>query len=609
MAPKCARLTAMAEDLQSDLIVSGAYSRGRLQRVGVRRHSGSIFARAPLHPGVALSKRRTQAWRASPAKSIAEFDGLRLGAFAHPAFAAVWTASTIALIGIAMYDTASGWLMTTLDLNPFDVSLLHAAANLPMFLFTLPAGAIADIVDPRRLILAVSCAAAAMIAIFAGLVSFDLATPVLLLLTTFLLSAAWALSVPAWLSILPNLVTKSDLPEAMAANGVAYNLSRTVGPALGGFAIVNFGMSTPFWTFVAANLGVIAVLLGWRAPGKETASLPAERFYGAVRLGLRHTANNRLLRATLARSLAVYPFAAAYWGLLPLIARRTGEGAEHYGVLLSAISAGSIFGSFGQRFLRDRINLDWMVILGTVGTAAALGLFGSSREFAIVLAACFCAGTAWVIVLTSLYVSAQSVLPEWVRGRGLAVFLTVVFGAMTVSSAAWGQIAGRIGIDEALLRRRRRHSCSAFRSPGRGSCSKARLSICRRRCTGDARKPPRTLRTIAAPSWSRSSTGSIRRIARAFLRAMDELGQERKRDGAFAWGVFEDMAEFGRFEEGYYDRIVARAQALRERVTNEDRMLEDEIRRDADQAAAHRVSRRGRTSSLAARAEESPAGA
>ena len=108
-----------------------------------------------------------------------------LGAFAHPGFVVVWAASTIALIGIAMYDTASGWLMTTLDLNPFDVSLVHAATNLPMFLFTLPAGALADIVDPRRLILAVSCVIAALVAIFAGLVSLDLATPLLLLLDDF----------------------------------------------------------------------------------------------------------------------------------------------------------------------------------------------------------------------------------------------------------------------------------------------------------------------------------------------------------------------------------------------------------------------------------------
>ena len=292
-----------------------------------------------------------------------------LGAFAHPAFAVVWVASTTALIGIAMYDTASGWLMTTLDVNPLDVSLVHVATSLPMFLFTLPAGAIADIVNPRRLIVAVSCAIVALISIFAALVSFDLASPVMLLLTTFLLSAAWALNSPAWLSILPYLVPKADLPGAIAAHGVGYNLSRTVGPALGGFIIVHYGMATPLWAFVVANLGVIASLIWWRGPCKQTGSLPAERLNGAVRTGIRHAVNNRLLRATLVRTLAVYLFAAAYWGLLPLIARRTGEGAEHFGMLLSMISVGAIVGSLGQRFFRDRIDLDWTVALGTIGTA------------------------------------------------------------------------------------------------------------------------------------------------------------------------------------------------------------------------------------------------
>jgi predicted MFS family arabinose efflux permease len=499
------------------------------------------------------------------------------GAFAHPAFAVVWVASTIALIGIAMYDTASGWLMTTLDLDPFDVSLVHAATSLPMFLFTLPAGAIADIVDPRRLIIAVSCAIAALIAIFAGLVSFDLASPILLLLTTFLLSAAWSLNAPAWLSILPVLVPKSDLAGAIAANGVAYNLSRTVGPALGGFAIVNFGVSTPFWAFVAANLGVIAALLWWRAPSKETASLPAERLTGAVRTGLRHAANNRLLRATMVRTLAIYPFAAAYWGLMPLIARRTGQGAEHYGLLLSMISAGAIFGSLAQRYLRELINLDWMVVLGTVVTAAALFLFGSTHEFVILLGACFCAGAAWVVILTSLYVSAQNVLPDWVRGRGLAIFLTVIFGAMTVSSAAWGRVASKVGLEDALLLAaagvliaiplswpwKLQHSEAVDLSPSLHW------------------KPPQAAEDVAddrGPVLVKIEYWIDPKDRAPFLRAMDELGEERKRDGAFAWGVFEDMAEFGRFEEGYLIESWLELKLLRERVTKEDRMLEDEIR-------------------------------
>ncbi len=500
-----------------------------------------------------------------------------LGAFAYPAFTIVWTASTVALVGIAMYDTASGWLMTTLDLNPFDVSLVHAATNLPMFLFTLPAGALADIVDPRRLILAVSSAIAALIAVFALLVSLDLATPVLLLLTTFVLSAAWALNLPAWLSMLPNLVPKADLPEAIAANGVAFNLSRTVGPALGGFVIVNFGMSTPFWAFVAANLAVIAALLWLRTPARETASLPAERLTGAVRTGIRHAANNRLLRATLVRTLAVYPFAAAYWGLLPLIARQTGTGAQHYGVLLSAISAGAIVGTIGQRFMRDRIDLDWMVVLGTVGTAAALALFGWSRDFTVALAASFCAGASWVLILTSLYVSAQNVLPDWVRGRGLAVFLTVVFGTTTVGSAAWGQIAVRIGLEQSLL-------LAAV-----GIVAGIPLSWAWRLQKGQVvdlspsmhwrrPQPAQDIEDDRGPVLVKIDYRIDPKDRERFLRAMDELGYERKRDGAFAWGIFEDLGEFGRFEEGYLIESWLGLMHLRERVTNEDRMLEDEIR-------------------------------
>ena len=161
-----------------------------------------------------------------------------LGAFAHPAFAIVWTASTCALIGIAMYDTAAGWLMTTFGLDPFEVALLHAATTLPIFLFTLPAGAIADIIDPRRMIIAVSYAIAALMATFAAVVALDYASPFVLLLTTFVLSAAWSLNIPAWLSILPLLVPKPLVPGAIAAHSVGYNLSRTIGPTLGGFIIV-----------------------------------------------------------------------------------------------------------------------------------------------------------------------------------------------------------------------------------------------------------------------------------------------------------------------------------------------------------------------------------
>ena len=500
-----------------------------------------------------------------------------LGAFAHPAFAIVWTASTCALIGIAMYDTASGWLMTTFDLNPFDVSLLHTATTLPIFLFTLPAGAVADIVDPRRMIIAVSYAIAAMMAIFAIVVALDFASPIVLLLTTFVLSAAWSLNTPAWLSIVPQLVPKAVIPAAIAAHSVGYNLSRTIGPALGGFIIAKYGAATPLWIFVGANLGVIAALVWWRAPAKQTASLPAERLTSALRTGLRHTANNRLLWATLVRTLAIYPFTAAYWGLLPLIARRTGQGAEHYGILLSAISIGAIIGSLGHERLRRRFGADRVLAVGTLLTAFALVLFSVAQDLTMVIVACLLAGMAWVNNLTCLYTSAQTVLPDWVRGRGLAVFLTVIYGTMTLSSAAWGEIAVSTGLATALLTaaggaivaipltwRWKLHQGAALDlSPSQHwNLPETREEI-------DNDRGP----VLVKIEYRIDPKDNV-----AFVRALDELGFERRRDGAFAWGIFEDAGDLGRYEEAYLIESWLELMHLRERVTNADRVLEEGIR-------------------------------
>ena len=499
-----------------------------------------------------------------------------LGAFAHPAFAIIWTASTFALIGIAMYDTASGWLMTTFDLNAFDVSLLHTATTLPIFLFTLPAGAIADIVDPRRMIIAVSYAIAALMAIFAAVVTLDFVSPVLLLLTTFVLSAAWSLNNPAWLSIVPQLVPRTAIPGAMAAHSVGYNLSRTLGPALGGLIIVRYGAAVPLWLFVGANLMVIAALMWWRGSGRQRASLPAERLSSALRTGLRHTANNRPLWATLARTLAIYPFTAAYWGLLPLIARRTGQGAEHYGILLSAISVGAILGSLGHEKLRHKFGADWLVAAGTILTVVALALFAVAQDLSISLCACLLAGVAWVNNLTCLYTSAQNVLPDWVRGRGLAVFLTVIYGTMTLCSAAWGEVAARFGLSTALL----------------AAAAGAILAI---PLTWRWKLQHGTLDLSPSQHWTLPETreqidndrGPVLvkieyridpRDSADFVRALDELGFERRRDGAFAWGIFEDAGDLGRYEEAYLIELWLELMHLRERVTNADRVLEDEIR-------------------------------
>jgi MFS family permease len=323
------------------------------------------------------------------------YESSRWGAFGHAAFTAIWTGSIIANVGTALYDTGSRWLMTTLDADPMAVSLVQVAVSLPIFLFTIPAGALADIINPRRLLIIVEIANTIMTGLLATLVWSGLATVSSLLLTTFLLGVGGALAAPAWMAIVPLLVNRDELQGAIAANGVGFNITRAVGPAVGGFVIAGLGIAAPFWICAASNLFAIAALLYWRAPRRSIESLPAERLTTAIRTGVRHAANNRHLRATLMRTLAFFTFASAYFALLPLVARdQLTQGPQLYGILLGAIGAGAIGGSFVLAWLRESLGPDRLVAFGSLATAFALVLFGVARNPATLVCACLIAGAA-----------------------------------------------------------------------------------------------------------------------------------------------------------------------------------------------------------------------
>jgi MFS family permease len=502
----------------------------------------------------------------------------RLGPFDSLAFTVILIASTIANIGIAVFDTCSGWLMTTLNADPMAVSTVQIATTLPMFLLTLPAGALADIVDSRRLLITVEIVVTAVSAAFAALVTAHAATPEALLGTTFVLGAAGALMAPAWLKITPLLVPASELGSAVAANGAAYNLSRAVGPALGGVAIATLGIHSPFWAFSASNIALIGALVWWRSPRKGAESLPAERLSSAIRTGLRYAANNRFLGATLLRAVAFFPFASAYWALLPLLARnQMNNGPEVYGALLGAIGLGGIASSFALNWLKAELGPDRLAILGSLGSALALVLFAFARDPAVALFASLIAGASWIMVMACLFVSVQVALPDWVRGRGLAIFLTVQFGAMTAGSAVWGRVASEEGLSIALL------------MAAVGAVVAVPLSMRWKLQTaaGLDLSPSMHWRTPVFAQAIEPDQGPVLvtveyRIGKencaAFLGAIDEIGRERKRDGAFAWGIFEDAAESGRFLETFLIESWLELRHLRQRVTNADRMLEEEIR-------------------------------
>lgn len=500
-------------------------------------------------------------------------------AFRHTTFTVVWIATVVANVGTWMYNAASGWLMTSLDANPLTVSLVQVASSLPMFLFALPAGALADTVDKRRFLIGCEIVLTIIAAASAVLVGLNLVTPPILLLFTFLLGAGAAFTAPAWQSVVPQLVPRQDLAAAVAGNGVGVNISRAIGPALGGAVIGGFGIAAPFWINALSNFAVIGAILWWRPASSQGSALPPERLAGAMVIGFRHARFNPKLRATLVRAAAFFFFASAYWALLPLVARnQLAGGPALYGILLGAIGVGAVVGAFILPWMKTTFGPDGLVAAGTAGTALSLILLGIARHAEIGLAACLIAGISWIGVLATVNVSVQVSLPDWVRGRGLAIFVTVFFGAMTAGSALWGQIASGVGLPTA-------HFLAAA-----GAVAGIALTWRWKLQTGagidlaPSMHWPSPVLAIDADADRGPVLITVEyRISaerrEAFLVSIRDLEQQRRRDGAYSWDVFEDAAESGRFLETFM--VASWLEHLRQhqRVTNTDRAVQDAIRK------------------------------
>jgi MFS family permease/quinol monooxygenase YgiN len=497
--------------------------------------------------------------------------------FRHAAFTVLWTATVVANVGTWMFNAASGWLMTSLNPDPLIVSLVQVATTLPMFLLAVPAGALADIIDKRRFLIAFESATTIVASVFAALVWLSLVTPATLLLFTFLLGAAAALTAPAWQSVVPQLVPKQDLTAAVAANSVGINISRALGPALAGLIIAKFEIAAPFWLNAVSNLAIIGALLWWRSPQTASNALPAEQFSRAIVAGFRHTRHNRHLRATLIRSVGFFLFASAYWALLPLVARhQIAGGPELYGALLGAIGAGAVGGAFALPWLKRKLGPDRLVGAGTIGTAVTLVLFGLAREPVAALSASVIAGVSWIAVLASLNVSAQVALPNWVRGRGLAMFVMVFYGAMTVGSALWGQVAGMVGLPDTQF------------IAAAGVLIAIPLTWRWKLQTGVGVDLTPSMHW-PAPVMSHAIENDRGPVLvtvdyriephhrEAFLLALQSLAQERRRDGAYAWGVFEDASQEGRYFETFLVESWLEHLRQHRRVTNADRVLQEAI--------------------------------
>jgi hypothetical protein len=378
--------------------------------------------------------------------------------------------------------------------------------------------------------------------------------------------------------VVSQLVPKADLPGAVAANSVGINVSRAIGPALGGVVIGAVGIAAPFWLDAFSNIGVIAALIWWRAPKQSSSTLPPESFGNAIRDGLRYARYNSYLRATLVRTVAFFVFGSAYWALLPLVARtQIASGPALYGVLLGAIGASAVGGAFLLRRVRKTVGADSLVAAATLGTAAATALFAMARHPATAILASFIAGASWIAAVSSLNVSAQVALPEWVRGRGLAMYVTVMFGALSIGSAIWGQLAVVAGLPAALL------VASAGAVIGIALTWRWKLQTGANVDFSPSQLPdPITTHAVEADRGPVMVIVEYRidpKNRTDFLLALHQSSGERRRDGAYDWGIFEDPADEGRFIETFLTDSWLEHLRLHRRVTKADRIAEQVVRR------------------------------
>jgi MFS family permease len=367
-------------------------------------------------------------------------------------FRAIWFASLAANVGTWFQNVGGVWLMTRFTASPLLIALMQTATTLPVFLVGFPAGALADIVNRRRLLLATQglilvTAAALSVLTFAGLMNAPL-----LLGFTFVLGLGAILGNPAWQAVNMELVPPDELPAAVTLSSVSYNLARAVGPALAGLIIAVAGPAAVFLLNAVAYLYVVVVLTRWH-PAPHRAVLPAERLVGAMRTGMRFVQNSPEMQTVLIRTYFFIFFISGLWALLPVIVKQDLRlGAPGYGLLLGCIGVGAVVGAAVLPQIQRKIPvIDQQVIISTVVLALVMVALGYLRNLLVLCLIATIGGTAWIMLVSSFNVAAQEASPTWVRARALGAYLVVYQGGAAIGSLLWGAVAALLGDPLAML--------------------------------------------------------------------------------------------------------------------------------------------------------------
>jgi len=467
----------------------------------------------------------------------------------QPVFRMLWLVWVATNIAMWMNDVAAAWVMTTLTSSATLIAMVQTASSLPVFLLGLPSGALADIIDRRRYLmftqlwLAANAAVLYLVSVAGGL------TSKVLLLLVFTNGIGFAMRWPVFSALVPELVSRTHLPAALALNGVAVNLSRVVGPLVAGAIIASFGSPYVFALNFFMSLGSGFVLLRWKREAKPPSVLPGERFLGAMRLGWQYVRESRRMKEALVVTASFFVHAAALIALMPLVARRVGSGgANTYTLLLASLGVGAVVAATNLTRLRRRWNRDQLAGGGSVILAIMTAGVAFSPSAWLTAPAMFVAGAAWITVANSVTIAAQLALPDWVRARGMAIYQMSIMGGSALGAFIWGRIAEWSNVPTSL-------ACAAC------SLLVAVVATRNRVLEGaqeedhtpthpwDEPVPAHPLELDDGPVMVTLEYLVDTARRGEFESIMAETRSARMREGAVLWGLFEDIEQPGRFVE------------------------------------------------------------
>lgn len=467
----------------------------------------------------------------------------------HAAFRSIWGANFVSGIGTMVQGVGAAWLMTLITDSVDLVALVQTAVSLPILLFAILGGAIADSFDRRRSMIVAQGFMLAASAALAVLTYLGITNAWSLLACTFLIGCGNAIVNPSWQATMGDLVPREELPAAVALNSLGFNLSRSVGPAFGGAVVAIAGAGAAFALNAVSFVAVIVALLRWK-PATNVARMPRETIAGAIFTGLRYVAMSPPVLIILARCFIFGSTVIAVLALLPVVAQHLlGSDALTYGLLLGAYGAGAVGAAVFSSSIRKRLSPEALVRCAFIGFAVSTALSATSSIWLTALGL-IAGGASWVLGQTLFNISVQLSTPRWVVGRALSVYQTANFGGMALGSWVWGVLAEQFGIQQALLAA----SCALLAGAALGllmplpAASDSDLSVL------DSWKEPETaidLLPRSGPIHIEVVFSILPADAAEFLVLMNERRRIRRRDGAQHWTLLRDLHDPNRWIERY----------------------------------------------------------